>query len=100
MAAIGVVLDIEKRLLDAGDGTGDCLLPRQGNEQFFEWILNGYPKIGLQAPTDDELVGLHARLEVAGLSSTMVSYEGHRMLCIGPQYTADLSPFTSQFKLL
>jgi peptidyl-tRNA hydrolase len=100
MAAIGTVLEIEKRLVEAGDGTGDCLLPREGNEQFFEWILNGYPKIGLQAPTDDDLVALHARLEGAGLSSTLVIYDGHWMLCVGPEYAADLSPFTSQFKLL
>jgi peptidyl-tRNA hydrolase len=100
MAAIGSIMAIEALLVDDPQGSGDGLLLRTGNERFFKWILNGYPKIGLQAPTNDDLVGLQARLNGERLSSTLIEYEGHMMLCIGPEYAADLSPFTSQFKLL
>lgn len=100
MAAIGSIRSIEALLVDDPQGSGDGLLPRAGNERFFEWILNGYPKIGLQTPTEDDLVGLRVRLEGKGLSANLVEHQGHTMLCIGPEYAADLSPFTSHFKLL
>jgi peptidyl-tRNA hydrolase len=100
MAGIGTVTDLEKLLKDDPQGSGDGLISRAGNERFFEWILNGYPKIGLQAKSHDDLLELHTRLKGDGLRSTLIRDEDHLMLCTGPEYMVDLSPFTSGFKLL
>lgn len=100
MAAIGCITELEKLIVYVPDGSGDCVIERSANPAFFEWISNGYPKIGLQVPVHDDLVVLQSKLKDAGVQSTMVWHYGCSMLVTSPAYSDTIAPVTSGLKLM
>ncbi|MBI6882429.1 peptidyl-tRNA hydrolase [Pseudomonas putida] len=100
MAVIGCVTELHK-LVEHDVDSGDFFIdPTREDHAFGDWILNGYPKIGLQVPTHGDLDRLKTSLSSAGITSTIVERGACKMLVTTPSAVSKISPVTSTLKLM
>lgn len=99
MAGIGCLSEIEKCISQHPESNRFCV-DRTTHPELFEWMGKGYPKIGLQVPTHQDLRLLADRMMLSGISNTLVEYQGCMMLVTAPGAVETLTPFTGGLKLL
>ena len=99
MAGIGCLSEIEK-CIDPHPESNAFFVDRTGHPELFEWMGKGYPKIGLQIPTHDDLKLLADRMTLSGISNTLVEYQGCMMVVTAPGSVEVQRNFTGMLKLL
>lgn len=99
MAGIGCLSEIEK-CIDVHPESGVNFVDQTNNPELFEWMGRGYPKIGLQVQTHEDLRLLSDRMTLSGVRNTLVEYQGCMMVVTAPGAVEALAPFTGNLKLL
>lgn len=99
MAGIGCLTEIEK-CISRHPVSSAFYIDRAVHQEMFDWMVNGYPKIGLQAKDHEALKAIAERMSSANIHHTLVDYQGCQMIVTAPAATDKLVPFTGELKLL
>lgn len=101
LAALGCLNQIAKMLeLDNQASREEYLISSRTNIAFDSWIKSGYAKIGLSVADDASLLELQAKFDERGSTTSLVEFEGVKMLAVGPEFHANIEHLTGSLKLI
>ena len=101
LAALGCLNQIAKMLeLDSQAVREEYLISSRINIAFDSWIKSGYAKIGLSVADDASLLDLQAKFDERGSTTSLVEFQGVKMLAVGPEFHANIEHLTGSLKLI